>query len=349
MLKKFMLIFLAIFLVSCGGSGQYIVNKFTFSGKTVNTETNEWLNNRLVLLYLKGEEVGRATTAIGESSLSGEGVTDGFFQIAVPNTYAIPITVVDGIINQPDYTENFDFGGIQEKSNATGGRFYGLEESFINIWLGELQEGKLYRFPVPSKNIEYAIKIFATDVQYLPPEILVPNSTRLTDSDEIVLVINADTTTGQSDTQIRAIVQEVKYNTGQDVVQLNKITVPINNCGGSSPVSQEYSYEQTFYHEYKSEYTAGVESGIPLPAGWPEIVVELQAKYGFEQGQIASQKAVYHMEAQPKTKVVYVVNWQEVWDTGVATALAGNDLIEVPFRIRTNVIYEITSEEFSCK
>jgi hypothetical protein len=310
-----------------------ITPRLSFSGKVVNKETGEWPNDRLVVLYLKGEEIGRATTSIGKKDLSGEGPTDGFFDIQFPNTYEIP-------------SNRFDFGTLQVKSITY--EPWLLDSGSQVFWLGELQAGNLYHIKVPTKNLEYAVKTFATDVTNLPAELLANGSTRLTKDGNIVLVLKTDAT-GQPGSSSRAIIQGVKYNVRQDTVDMPKVTIPINNCKGNSTVGQEYSHEQTFYHQYQVENSAGVQAGIPLPAGWPSLLVEFQTKYGFEQGQVDSQKASYHMQAKAGTNVLYTVTWKEVWESGSATVLVDNQAVEVPFKVRVNVIYAINSEELKCQ
>jgi hypothetical protein len=78
------------------------------------------------------------------------------------------------------------------------------------------------------------------------------------------------------------------------------------------------------------------------------LVAELQAKYGFEQGQIDTRQISYHMEALPGTNQVYVITWQEVWDSGVAQVNAGNDNITIPFRVKTNLVYQVDSTRLDC-
>jgi len=314
--------------------------RLSFSGKVVNPESSEWPNNRLVVLYLRrpviGEEIGRFVTVMGESKLSGEGKTDGFFKVTVDNIYEIP-------------SNRFEFGNTRKKSQIENeGGVLGIgAKSVLNVWLGELEEGNLYRIPVPSKNLEYAIKIFATDVSYLPHELMTPGSTRITPGNNVVLV--QSTNTGQPSDPGQVTIQGIKYTPGQKINEINKITVPINNCGGSTVVSQEYSYQQTFVHKYQRGGSIGTDMSIPMPKGWPEVVIKLQAKYGFEEGQVDSKKVEYRMAAEPGTKVAYVVTWNETWETGVATALVGENAVDIPFEVRTNVTYAIDSQKFDCK
>ena len=144
------------------------------------------------------------------------------------------------------------------------------------------------------------------------------------------------------------MIKDVKYDASPEIIELSKMTIPMDNCGGSAPLAQDYTYSQTFIHEYRMEASGGVGAQIPIPIEWLGLRVELQAKYGFEQGQIDSREIAYHMQAEPGTNQVYIVTWREVWEFGTAQALAGNDIITVPFRVKTNLIYEVDSTKLEC-
>ena len=114
-MNKKLAIVIVLLSVTTGCTSSQYSGKLSFSGKLVNKETNEWLNNRLVVLYLKGEEIGRTTTGIGATNLSGEGSTDGFFKILVPNTYLIPH--YSDIFHNYDYAKDYDFGERQVQAD----------------------------------------------------------------------------------------------------------------------------------------------------------------------------------------------------------------------------------------
>jgi hypothetical protein len=81
---------------------------------------------------------------------------------------------------------------------------------------------------------------------------------------------------------------------------------------------------------------------------WAKLLVELQAKYGFEQGQVDSRTVDTTLEVERGTNQVFVIVWSEVWDSGTAAIMAGNDRIEAPFRVKKDVIYSIDSEKLAC-
>src|SRR5690349_3525965 len=59
-----------------------------FAGKIVNDKTGEWSNNRLVLVYLKGKEIGRDTSKTSEF-ITDLGMLDGVFVVPITNTYKL--------------------------------------------------------------------------------------------------------------------------------------------------------------------------------------------------------------------------------------------------------------------
>lgn len=313
----------------------FVGSTLIFTGKLVDSKTGVWPNDRLVVLYLKGDEIGRTISSIGENpvpELNKEGLTDGYFQIEIPNTYEIA-------------SNQFDFRYVTEEPHywIKEGNWFD-DTDFMNTWLGSIEVGELYEIPVASKNLSYHMKIFTSDITNLPPEIMEENSTRLSNTGQVVLnLTGTDQASGE-----RILIQGITFEDKQDIVEIEKNTILINNCGGNSPVTQEYSSAEIFYNEYKTETMVGADIDIPTPIGWPKILVELEAKYGFEQGQINSQEVSYSMEAQSKTRVTYIITWSEVWESGIALVETDDGSLEVPFRVRTNIIYDIDSESFDC-
>lgn len=295
-----------------------------FTGKVVNGDATNWPNERLVVLYLNGQEVGRTVTEVGGNDLSEEGTTDGFFAIEIPNTYEIP-------------ENRFDFTGFEVKTDRS------VLPSRQTIWFGNMVEGGLYEVPVPIKNLSYFIKIFATNTAYLPPEMLEEGSTRLTADNEVVLAL--DWEEGEFSADNRILIQDVQPNVSQETIEINREIFSIENCQGNSVLSQTTGATQTFYHEYETEVTA--TASVDLPIKLP-VLLELQARYGFVQGQVNSKEVSFNMEAQPGTNVTYTLIWLETWESGVAIVEAESEVIEVPFRVRKSVAYDISSEASAC-
>lgn len=301
-----------------------------FAGKIVNRETSEWPNDRLVLLYLHGKEIGRAISATSKFAENELGVQDGLFTIPVSNTYVLP----------PD---SFT---IDESVRLITGTYSGG----IYTWF-EIEEGRHISIAVPSKNLTYVIKSVSGDKSTLPPQLLTAKLTRLTNTNEIIVPLSEDKPSEPQNIPGADVnVGDIQYDTESQTVILNKITVPINNCGGSSVIAQDFSQTQTFIHEYQEEISGqvGVEASLPIPIIWPKLMATLQAKYGFEQGQIDTRTVAYHMEAQPRTNQAYIITWKEVWESGMAQTTAINDVITIPFKVKTNLIYEVDSKKLDC-
>jgi len=310
-----------------------VPKNINFSGKLVNKQNGEWPNNRLVVLYLKGEEVGRAVSKMGKSELSGEGLTDGYFNIQVANIYEIP-------------WNRFLFPTLAGKGNTVfdGGSW--LSDSRLDIWIRELEDGSQNDITVPTKNLVYTLKVFGTDVAFLPKEMLRDKSTRLTKDNRVVLVATAATTPDQKSTRTDIRLETVNYGTTDKEVPINKITVPMDNCKGSSVLSYRYAQTQTFVKKYTMDY--GGQIGIEIPLGFITLLAELQSKYGFEQSQIDSQTVEYDMKVDPGWNVKYIITWSEVWRSGNAKMVTANDSVDVPFQVKTNLIYRVDSQKSNC-
>jgi hypothetical protein len=63
--------------------------EIVLAGKVVDVVNDEWLNDRLVVVFVNGTEVARTVSKTGEYTMSGEGTHDGLFVISFPNTYKL--------------------------------------------------------------------------------------------------------------------------------------------------------------------------------------------------------------------------------------------------------------------
>lgn len=289
------------------------------AGKVVNSETHEWPNDRLVVAFLKGKEVARTTTALGELSQGDEGVHDGFFLLQLENLYKLDKEILEPL---------------------------GFKRSGSKWWIySEIEEGDWFEFPILEKNITYAIRAIAGDVATLPAPMLEPGSLRLGESSKLVVELPLDSETG--DVQ-ELLVQAVNRDSEVEEVERNRITVPLNNCGGSALLEQEYVQAQTFYYEYTTEVGAAVGGEVGLPSLPMGLLAELEKSYGYVHGEINTQEISYTLKARPGTNQVYEIIWKDRWEKGEALVMANGELITVPFKVRTNLIYEVNSEKFDC-
>jgi hypothetical protein len=316
-----------------------VVKEIFMAGKIVNSDKTEWLNDRLVVLFLKGREVGRATTTLQKAppvwlSVYGthgtsNGIEDGIFLITSGS-------------NPYELTTNMLLADTERQfcSTAHGGHY----DSYL--WLGELVEGASVIFPLKSKNTRYVFKVIEGDIASLPKEILRPGSLQLKD-DNTILVSSSISTTADLRNLTNSVGIEAMQFAPQSEIEINKLTIPIDNCGGSAPVRQKYSQTQSYVKQINTDLSAKI--GIEIPLGvWLRMVAELQAKYGFEEGQVDSRTIEYEMGAEPRSKVVYVVTWKEVWDSGTAKLTSGQQGFSLPFRARTNLIFQIDSKKVAC-
>lgn len=314
-------VFVILIGLACGVS----TSQITFTGKVVNSQTGEWPNNRLVLVFLKNEEVGRDTTKTSTTKV--EGVVDGAFSVSIPNTYQLTI-------------EQLNESGAKFETDEYGGKFH---------WFASFEEGSTQKILIPSKNIEYVIVVIDGDISTLPPELLQPGSASLQPDGSIV--VKAPDANGGTAVSLNSEVQVSNVSiSGSESSNLGAMTIPItiNNCGGNSKVVQSYSRTQTFIHEISagSEVKVGVNITPPI---WFSVVAELQNQYNFKQGQVDTRTLDTELAAEPNTNVKYIITWQEIWDYGVADVYDGVTMMSVPFRVKKELSYSIESENLGCQ
>ena len=305
------------------------VDTITFAGKVVHPSTSKWNNNRLVVIYKDEQEIGRTFSRQGEYKENNLGIIDGLFVVEVPNEYKLKSKDLKG----------FNFRVIPDsiwKAHTT--RFQ---------WFPEVYEGKTLSTHITSKNIDYVVKVFDGDESTLPPEIR-DGKTELRGNQ--IVVSKPDSEVPVSDQSYNALqIDNIEYATKTEIVSVNT-TLPINvlnNCDASLPVSQKYTQTQTFIHKYLGE--VGAEIGVEIPIGiWGKVLPSLQAKYGFEDNQVDTISIEYTTAADAGTSVAYIVTLREVWESGVAKVSQGDIILSVPFRVKTHMIYEITSQPRTC-
>jgi hypothetical protein len=291
----------------------------------VNSQTGEWPNNRLVIIFLKNEEIGRDITKTGNTS--AEGIVDGSFSISIPNTYQVTV----------------------DQLNESGFIFETDQNGNHNTWLPSFEEGSSQILKIPSKNIEYVIKVIPGDVSTLPPELLQPGLASLQSDGSIVVKTeneNSGTTVPQnSDVQVGDI-----RILGSESNELSTMTIPItiNNCGGSSKATQKYARSQSFIYEFSTGLNtkAGIDISLPV---WFGVVAELQTQYNFKQGQVDTRTLDTELAAEPNTNVKYTITWQELWDYGEVDTFDGLKNAVVPFRVKKELSYSIQSENLGCQ
>ncbi len=318
------LISLFIFIVGMACGVQLPLSQMIFTGKVINSQTGEWPNNRLVLVFLRTIEIGRDITKT--STTKTQGILDGVFSVSVPDTYQLTI-------------EQLNESGLNFEQDVNGTNF---------LWLDNFEEGTIQMIQVPSKNIEYIIKVIDGDISTLPPELLQPGSASLQPDGSIVVV--APSLENGTPVSVNSEIQVHSVNiSGSESSDLGAMTIPIaiNNCGGNSKVTQGYSRTQTFIHEFNAGVGAkiGIDVSIPI---WASVSAELQSQYNFKEGQVDTRTLDTELAAEPNTNVKYTITWQEIWDYGEAEVTDNATVMMVPFRVKKELSYSIESENLGC-
>lgn len=339
-----LIIFAVLFLIkpkSAPGTDQVPLT-ILFSGQIVAPTTKDWLNDRLVLLYERENEIGRAVTARGEFRESKLGVVDGMFIIEIPNSYKF---------KAEDLKANnvkFDFGeSIRETEPVSFIPIPGLY-NVLYSWFGEIVEGETASLKIDSKKLEYTILVLSGDVSTLPSEIMA-GKTEYRGGKLVVVATGSSPLLATDGVNVGYALEDVVYKTSVDEVVINKITEPLDNCKSDTELETTYTYAQTFVHKYLTEKSVGGNVEISIPAvEWAKIVLELQSKYGFEDNQIDSSTFTQPMKAAPHTYQFYTITWTEIWENGVVNVVKNGQLEQVPFKVKTNLVHSVVSETRAC-
>ncbi len=306
------------------------------AGKTINSTTSEWNNNRLVLVFEKEKEIGRTTTFRGEFAENELGIIDGLFVVEIPNTYRFTIK---------NFEENqvpLDFHMTDRPDGFLKNR------KIIYHWYPEFIEGNWTGIFMKSKNMYYIIYVLSGDISTLPPEI-VGGKTEFKKG--VLVVVPPEVVPAEVDQAIEGeyLFQDIVYKTSVENVVLEKITIPIDNCKSDIAIKTPYSYSRTYIHKYIQEDTVGGGLNISIPKiEWAKIVFELKSKYGFEDEQVNTSTITYDLAANPYSYQFYTITGTEIWENGLANVVKDNQPISVPFRVKTNLIYQISSETRQC-
>lgn len=130
-----------------------------FAGKVVDKESDEWLNDCLVIAFLDGEEIGRSLSTTGKFAHSQEGVHDGLFVVRFTNAYEL----TKG--HKFMQAENHQIP-LSEGQGMLGNTAY------LYRWFNDLTPGDIVRMEVTDKQIEYALVLLPMPASQLPDNIL---------------------------------------------------------------------------------------------------------------------------------------------------------------------------------
>lgn len=310
-----------------------------FAGKVVNPDTGEWPNDRLVLLFLKTQEIARTVTSTGEfdaikrgivfeSVNGGLGVIDGLFVFHIPNTYKLTILSLGIDPREQPFVEAYYLpGGIFSSTDV------------LAAWFDPFYEGDSREIFIPSKNIRYTVVVLKGPVAELPAEIQQPGSTELRSGNRLVAVNPA---AANSTPQPRPVADgSVKFlDTVEEIQEFDPLRFPLNNCGGSADLVQRYT--KTYVHKIIDESMSRLGIEVPI-LDWLKVVAEVERRYGIEQGQITTFDTLLTVPAGQFAE--YIIIRKQVWETGMAEFPSGSTLVSVPYRVLKDEIYEVSAPE----
>ncbi len=99
--------------------------------------------------------------------------------------------------------------------------------------------------------------------------------------------------------------------TGTEELHLETERIPIDNCGGPAAVTVRRQISKSFYHDVYVDVDSGVQIDAIL------VSTALGQTYGYEEGEMETRSFGIDMTAPAHTRVVYVLEWKEVWVKGV--------------------------------
>lgn len=306
------------------------VDTFTLAGKITNPATGKWNNDRLVLIYEGNKEIARTYTYRGDFPESGFGMTDGLFIVEFPNPYRFSLA---------DFDENkipFDFH-LLKRSDGFLKSHWTLYHWFPKFW-----EGRWEVIHFHSKNIYYVVRVLEGDRATLPTEISQPGSTEMRDDARIVAIPVSPISPIplKAGVTIQSIVPSGQF----EIVPLPPITEKVDNCKGQTDIVSKFSKSQTFLHKYS------ISGGVNVPVGiWEIIVIQLEAKYGFEESELETRTAETSVTAKAGTTQLTHLTWKEAWENGLVNVIQPEGkLLSVPYSAKVRLDQEITSETQAC-
>jgi len=320
-------------------------HEIVFAGKVVNPSSGEWTNNRVVLVFLKSEEIARTTTStmeyvgfkviefvdpnvltidasscmndlqdcgfnINQNRLDGGlGISDGIFVLRVPNTYELNLENLGMPINEAPFVQ------INEDD----------EQNRFGAWIDPFNEGDTREFYIPSKNIRYVLKVLPGDISQLPAEIQQPGSIALVEGNRLIAVdpnnteATPDPDKSNSQTSFTQMIEEVKEQPPE--------IYSYNNCLGSVDITHEII--STNIQEITN--TTGGKFGIELPVTtWLKFVADIEKQYSIKNQEIKMNSIT--LVVPPGENIEFSVVMKQTWISGVAVLNVGGVDISKPYQ-----------------
>lgn len=192
------------------------------------------------------------------------------------------------------------------------------------------------------KNLTYSIYVVPGESKYLPKDLLDENNTTILTEDEEVLVVSRDK-------GVPVNIQDVVFNEKEEEVKVKDIEFPFDNCNGARDVNQRYFKTESFLHETK--YDQEVTAKLRLPIAWLagiDISTQLKSKYGFYQREMGQETIEYFFKVPKRKNVTYRITWFEIWKSGKAKVMTEEGIIEIPFKVKTRMRYDVSSKNRGC-
>ncbi|HLO28291.1 MAG TPA: hypothetical protein VK249_04100 [Anaerolineales bacterium] len=303
-------------------------NTILLIGKVVDPVTKDWNNNRLVLVFERGKEVGRAVSHRGELPENHLGVIDGLFEIEFPNAYKFAIA--DFEANQAP----LDFQMTSRHNNFIFSR------KVIYSWIPEFPEGADATIEMKSKNVRYTIMVLPGDSSELPEALQQPGSLQLVEGNRLVLI---DPRTaglppesfGDEKTSFAQTVEEVKEKQPE--------TYSYNNCAGSVDIAHQIT--NTTIHEITD--TTGGKFGVELPVKtWLKLVADIEKEYNVKNQEIKT--VAVTLVVPPGENVEFSVVKRQTWVSGIAQLNANGINIAEPYQVLKNEELVYQEQKLSC-
>lgn len=117
---------------------------------------------------------------------------------------------------------------------------------------------------------------------------------------------------------------------GTETMVLATERIPIDNCGGLAEVTIHREISKTFYHEVyvDTEAEIGLDTLIVASA--------LRQRHGYQDGQAETRSFGIDLTAPPSWKVIYVLQWEEVWTKGILYD-PGTGKTQGTYRVRKDI------------
>ena len=98
---------------------------------------------------------------------------------------------------------------------------------------------------------------------------------------------------------------------GTEEVYVETERIPINNCGGPAEVTVHRTVSKTFYREVSVE--TATETGLDALI----VASAIAQEHGHREGEEDQRSFGIDLTAPANSKVVYVLQWKEIWSKGV--------------------------------